>query len=308
MRFKKPSSYTLLSRFQRVSRIQKYSQSDKDKYYSEIFGLSSTYITDEKRIKEVIRYTNHSIRDTQEFRDYFGKAIIAFIGGKIKSRTRFGSCHTMKYIHLINFCINCNLLSDSIYKNAMIDIILTFYNNFYLHLKKSLAEIVTKLVELNDEERIFQILNAFKYSMSVNSFAELMTKISGGMDNPDIKKILSGINKFECIRYTEEEIKSDDNKRRQLIRSIIKRPTMAKDINFAINVAMEDIKSLPPITRFEFFKLACDELFQILILPKDISIQEVKNLLFTACLHKNEECSNWLRNHEGKWDDVSKNA
>jgi hypothetical protein len=300
------NKYHRVKRITDLSTAALFGQPSSDAYFKEIFGISSQYIMDEQKIKDVIRYTNKDLRQTDEFSTQLGETVINFIEPRVMKKTKFGSFHSSKLIHFADYCSRWMKQS---HKERLIDMFTTYYVNFYSQCKKELAELAIKFVDNNDRKRILNIVRAFKHSMHVEDFEILMAKIPDGQEDLEVREILHDMNKFECVRYKEEELKNNQDKRIKLIHAIVKRPTVAENLPFTFCPTLDDIKALPPVTRFDFLKILYAEKFTYPTTDKTlrlydkiedprISMDQMKDLLFAICIDKNSQCSKWIEEYE----------
>lgn len=149
----------------------------------------------------------------------------------------------------INGCIK--FINDDT-KSKILYQILKKQDNFYPYARKMLAQTAVKLA--NSDGELVDVLNSFYKVMEKNIFFEIIDRVTGGIDNTGIKKVLSKTNKFNICRYTKNEVANDKKKRIELLKDIAKTPSSVKNINFVITFSVSDLKELASVMRFNLLQ------------------------------------------------------
>jgi hypothetical protein len=147
---------------------------------------------------------------------------------------------------------SCIGFMDDKTKSEVLSKILDKQDNFYSYARKLLAQTAAELA--NSDKESIEVLNSFYKVMEKKAFFDVVGKVTGGMSNPSIKKILDKTKKFHVCRYTKSEIKSDSKRRVELLKDIARTTSSAKNLNFMITFKVEDLKELASVMRFNFLQ------------------------------------------------------
>jgi hypothetical protein len=288
-------------------------------FYSIVFGSDSKYVKNIFNIHLTFRAIPNDMRNTDECKHHFGIAIVRLLNNNISTKKtdyfKRQVVHNDEYPRLIKYYSE---YIDINTKSNIVDLILKYNRNFSYSARKLLLLFVINNIHANDS-RAIDVLNEFYRTLSRVQFEQLMGKIPGGANNKKVKNILSKTKLYEYLKFDEETVNNNFNKKIELTKVIAKTPTIIKRIPFAVKINIECIKHVPPATRFKFLKFAFrHEIYsaqdgwfsnQILkdrinfckkranehrLIIDPISLEEMKELLFSICLHKNDELTKWL--------------
>ena len=275
-----------------------------------------------RRMRELLRYTPQHILSHPKFHSRYGHRLTSLLEEKISSKKKvsyyssnYEKPHSYEYPELI---IESQDYIDDQAKSKIVSLIVSYHKNFYSQAKRQLAAISINFMQ-NGDERATDVLRAFYRSLKPDAFSQLMEKIDGGTENEKVKEILSKTKLFDYLKYPEDKVKNDAELKTQLIRDIAQTPSIAKRLNYVVDVSIDDIKKLPPVTKFKFLQNAFkyetmysgytwysknDAKMKInrararhkedkLNMPY-ISGEEMGEILFSISLHKNDELNKWL--------------
>lgn len=192
---------------------------------------------------------------------------------------------------------------------------------FYPYARKELATVLINLT--NDSDEVVKIFETFYRAMDDATINSAMTKINGGMENVAVKAVLEKTGTLAHLKYDEGEIKANVDKKRELLKDIAYTITAAKKLGFELDVNLDDLKSLPPALRFKFLQNAYEpeikfargwtsygyykkyklhnirDAFKLSKLKMPvIGEDDMKELLFSVALTKNEEMGNWFKQYQ----------
>jgi hypothetical protein len=151
-----------------------------------------------------------------------------------------------------NAISGCIDFMDTETKSKVLSEILGKQNSFYPYARKILAQTAVELASSDAE--LVGVLNSFYKVMEKKAFFEIVDKITDGIDNPGVKKVLDKTKKFHVCRYEKAEVKNDSKKRVELLKDIARTPSSAKNLNFMINFSVSDLKEMASIMRFNFLQ------------------------------------------------------
>ena len=213
-------------------------------------------------------------------------------------------------------------------KNRIIDSLLENNECFYSYSRKNLADVLIEFTEYKDN-RAFSILNIFLRTIETKTLDKILAKIDNGIENPDVKKILTKTKKFSHTKYNQIDVKTKPEVRRALIKEIANTTSIVKKLPFEVEVSLEDIKELPPAARLSFLQKAYKpEIYlaglmsrssyyhsryssniknsmleqrlaakmDLLKMPK-IEKKDLEDLLFSVALQKNEEMTKFVKEY-----------
>ena len=221
-------------------------------------------------------------------------------------------------------------------KNTIIDALIKNGDLFYPYSKKVVIDVIADFVQ-KDDQRIFSALREFLRIIETDTLEKLLKKVEGGQDNQDIQAILSKTKVLSHLKYDEKEVRADAELRRKLIKEIANTQSIAKRIPFEVEVTLDDIKAIPPAARLSFLQFAYRPEVEMawwamrssywygkyskdidnningvrakakldnLKMPK-IDKEEIKDLLFSVSLQKNEEMNKWIEKYFNYLDFVA---
>ena len=201
--------------------------------------------------------------------------------------------------------------------------------DFYPYAKKELLEVT--LPWINTESEALGIIQHHHRSLDTKIIDTLLTKISNGIDHPDLKKFRESSLPFVARSLNALDMTNPDD-RRQVVNSIAKTPSLMRLIDHNITLTLDDLKSLPPARRLDFMeflyepvlgrrshrgtyygtitkqriqrarkKYGADTRMPIAKIPRD----DMKHLLFAVSLRKNEIVATWWERYEKYLDKQS---
>lgn len=296
----------------------------EEEFISHVMGNIKSYM-DAPAMNDVLAIGN-SLKNVDKFRNALVGAVIDQISN-LQARTYGGYGNEIPQVAKV---LEKYLSQEQ--KNIIIDCLIKDTDKFYPYARKRAAFIVAEFIEAKDN-RAFSALIAFLRVIENDTLEILLSKIENGKENPDVQKILSKSKVLSYTKYDEAEVKNDVEVKRSLIKDIANTSSIAKKIPFEVNVDLEDIKSLPPATRFAFLqfayapevkyaRMAAKSHYYYSEYQKDtsklayyrsrakltklkmpiIDKETVKELLFSVSLHKNEEMSSWYNDYSNYVD------
>ena len=295
---------------------------DFNTYANEVFGIESKHIDSITHMREILYSTSEEMQNNPRFSQYYGVALVRLLENNIsvKQKRKWGSDVLHNYV-FPNFILENESYINQETKDQIIEQILKYNKNFYSKEKKVLVEMIIRFSEDNNQNLV-GALREFHRILSAQRFDELIQKIPQGLDNPDVKNILSKTRLYDYLKYSEESIK-DEKEKIKLTKAIAKTPTLIKRLPFKVNIEFDHLKEIAPATRFRFmqfaFKRELDQSRygwsfgealktkisysknknkeQNLIMPS-INLEQMKELLFSVCLKKNAEFVRWIKLYE----------
>ncbi len=308
------------SRAYRINRINTLSSQPMyyPSYISEILAPSSAYTSDIKRFMEILYYTNTLIATLPEFINGVSRNLEALLDSKIQTKKVYSqwysSPHNTDYPNLV---FSASKWLDVLAKKNIISKFLNYYMNFNSAGKKRMASIATDFVDANDPIAI-NILKVFLRNIKPEDVKKLLEKIPNGVNNQDVQKIFEKTRMMEYLTFNESAFNNDPKERERIVKAIGRTPSLIKKLDFDIKLSLDDIKKIAPAMRFNFIQhiFKYETIYagwgyhgwtlsnqiswqkkrtreQHLIMP-DISPEEMKELLFSVCLKKNNEFSKWM--------------
>lgn len=169
------------------------------------------------------------------------------------------------------------------------------------------------------EEKI-QVLNIFKGYIGIPA---LMKEVGALPASADISKITGAKSPGARVFSFKKADAKDHKKRVQLIKDISKQENSISYLKHNVNVSKEDIKAMPPMSRFNFLKWYYEDHFVVakvmhfssvsslksqinsrkkghgkdkIKLSKELSYEEIEGMLFSAVIKKNSETTKFLNN------------
>lgn len=292
-------------------------------FYPTIFGSDSKYIKSIFNINLTFHAIPSNMRDTDEFRYHFGTAIVRLLENNISTKRidyfKRQAVHNDEYPKLINR-YSSNINADA--RSNIVDLIIRYNRNFSYSARKLLLAFAINNICI-DDLRAVEIFNEFYRTLSQVQFEQLMDKISDGVNNKKVRNILSKTKLYEYLKFDEETVNNNFNKKIELTKVIAKTPTIIKRIPFDVKINIECIKHIPPATRFKFLKFAFrhetdnarygwyynqalksridyykKRVNEHRLIIDPIGLEEMKELLFPVCLRKNDELTKWLTEYK----------
>jgi len=217
---------------------------------------------------------------------------------------------------------------DEKYKKIISELLINNNKLLYTIERKKTANFLAFSSFIKDKDpllvTIFKIF--FRY-FNPNQFEKLIKRIDGGIDNKEIKEIISKTKTYKYLNYSKDSIQ-DKNIKRELLKEISITQDILKRIDFDLNVGFEDIKELPPVLRFKFLKFAfnieikiCRQTYLMQHLKKfktlnqyidnikfnrnihrlkidTLTPDQISELLFSISISKNNEFNEWFKKYK----------
>jgi len=292
-------------------------------FYQEVFSPTSEYIENAYRIRELLSLVPNEIKSSDLFRSYMGKAVAKVVENEISSkRKRWANTeypHGNDYVRFIRYC---NYFIDDEGRSKLLDLILAHNRNFYSGPRKNLGSIASTFLKDGDS-RALEVLQQFYRVLPAQTFHTLIDKIPDGLENENVKTILSKTKLFDYLKYDEQTVNNSFDEKVELTRAVAQTPTLIKRLSFTLEIDASHIKKIPPATRFKFLQFAFKHEIQHSkygwyfgdtlkrriqyyknrakedkLIVKPMSLEEMKEILFSVCLHKSEEFRKWLTDYE----------
>jgi hypothetical protein len=213
-------------------------------------------------------------------------------------------------------------------KMEVVEYLIQHRDNFYAYAKKINGKIAAEFVA--DSNTAIRLFENYHRLLTPDALQLVLSKIENGIENDEVKKIIENSKTLAHLKYNAEEVKNKPEIKQALLKEIAYTETVAKKLDYALEVSLEDIKTLPPVLRFNFLQFAfrSEINFALRIFPgsyyhrkfknnlpdalsscrkkarlenlkvPEISPEEMKEMFFSIALAKNEEVQNWLKKYD----------
>lgn len=210
-------------------------------------------------------------------------------------------------------------------KKKIVEFFLNNYSKFYSYIRKYWLSFIVPWI--TEEKDALEIITKCSKTLLPDQLEILTTKLSDGEENVEVKKVLE---KHKVLKYSmmsETEINSNPELRKQFIKDVAKSVSIAKKAKFPVQITLDELKDLPPITRFDFLsKILTYEIYysksnywrrnktnQDIYLSiqnrkkalkydnikiPDLSAEEMKELVFAATIRHNESVAKFISGYE----------
>lgn len=306
----------MASRASRIARIRKLS-SDPKAFMQELGSYPDDFKGSAEAMIDVVDNAAAPTLKNEGFKHFISVALIEQLHRVFNNppTNYWGTLMKLNgfYVDVIEKC-SPYLLTGT--KSAVVDLVLSNYNIFNSNVKNRLIRNCCRLIPSNDVRGVL-LFKRFYRSMDKENFNELMKKVPGGVNNPEVEKIVKKSKFFSYLKYDENYDLSDLEKRKALIKDLAKSPTLCKKIPFEVTVTKKDLKELPSVTRLDFieylykYKVHYSKYWtymgrnalmtRIELAEKDrnvkvdiLSMEDMKDVLFSLMIHKNNRVNRWL--------------
>ncbi len=136
---------------------------------------------------------------------------------------------------------------------TMNHVIKFFINNghrFYPYASRELIKEISP--DITDEDTAIKILTAHSGHLDNKSCELLLNKINLGTDNPNLASV-SKLKVFAGIKVARADLSIPEEKIK-VLNIIAQRPTLIKYLKSQVNFTFEELKTLPPVRRFNFLE------------------------------------------------------
>lgn len=199
-------------------------------------------------------------------------------------------------------------------------------DNFYAYSKKEIVNLTSDWIE--KEEDAVEIIQTHHRILESTTFNNLLSKIADGVKHENLKKLRESSPTFLAKELMALDLNNPDERHR-FINSIARSTSLTKYVDTSnLVLTLEDLKKLPSMRRFNFLcylyqpllgrlyrngrfagfitaarvkeKLKKGKITRLPIqsFPRD----DLKDLLFTVAVHKNELASAWWKRYEEFFD------
>lgn len=290
-------------------------QYDQNGYAAHVISKIGSYMSKKMMRQVFMKVTNENLRSK------IATAALEFF--KSKSKTYYNGGRDVPDV--LKFL---EIQYTDRQKTEIVNHIVASKNYFYTYAKKMNAQVAGEFA-INSEQAV-KVFETYHRLLTPETMKLLLGKIENGIENPDVKKIIDETNTLTHLKYNADEVQSNEDTKRELLKKIAYTGTIAKKLDFELDLTLDDIKTLPPVLRFEFmqfaFKSEID--FSMRIFPwsyyhkkyknnlpgallgcrkkakldnlkmPDITSEQMKEMFFSIALAKNEEVQNWLKKYE----------
>lgn len=306
----------MVSKKPRISTIKKLSK-NPDIFMKEVASCSDDFRGSCGAIRDLVRYAQTETLNYKPFKHFISISLVDTLKETFTNppKTYWGG--TMKlnadYVALIEEC-HPYLLSGT--KSAVVDLVLDNHDIFYSNIKNRLIRNCCRLIPANDNRSIV-LFQRFYRSLDKKTFKDLVNKVPGGIANPNISDIVKKSKFFGYLKYEKDFDLSDLDSRRALVKDLAKSATLCKKLPFSITITKEDLSHLPSVMRFNFLEYLFKHRIhyskywtymgdnalkdRIKLAERDrkvdvehISLEEIKQILFSLMIHKNEKVNRWI--------------
>lgn len=190
---------------------------------------------------------------------------------------------------------------------------------FYNNAGKKLISSVSNLIDKSDICLATYFIKYNCSSLNINCLKRLISIVPEGIKNKEIQEIMSRIPKYKAMVYDEAEVNNNLDTKIKLLKEITRTTSSMKNIQFKLKIGKEDLLKLAPVMRFKFLSHALRreigyaffvsnsaELKRRLsyypsssanIYVDVISPEDMKELLFSLTIKKNDKVSGWLEKY-----------
>ena len=311
------------TRVWRRREIEQLCKSGLTKYIDSVFNdPASEFVANIFRMQEVSYYTFDVIKNTPEFKKAFSDRMCAVVQKEtaetFKTSWGYTRLHNDDYPKIIKSTMEA--LSPEA-KDKLIDIFMANYDNFDSAARKRLSRLIVSWLAPNDP-RNTKILSKFSRNLDQRDIFTLVAGIPDGLKNKEIQDLLKRRTILNYLTFNEESFKNDPKEHKRMIRTVAKTPSLISKLPFRMELTLEDIKGIAPAMRFKFLQaVLTSEIFyasynftgnslrehvqtqrhyddlENIIMP-EITSEQMKELLFSICIKKNDEFSRWIAQYE----------
>lgn len=218
-------------------------------------------------------------------------------------------------------------------KKNLVEYFIVNNKNMYSYIRKLWVSVILPWVE--KESDALEIIKKCHKIISPSQMEALVNKLPDGENNPDIQKIIEKSKVLKYSMLSEQEINSNPELRKQFIKDVAKTISVAKKSKFDVKVTLDELKGLPSMTRFDFLSKAltyeiyycrskywADRGSQYIydairsrkkylnydkIQLPEITLDEMKELVFAATIKNHSKVSNFLEGYK-KYLEVRKDV
>lgn len=200
-------------------------------------------------------------------------------------------------------------------KNRIVKKICDPMKDFYPYSRKAMLEVAYKWV--NTENQALSIIKNHHGCLKEDMIYSLLGNITSGINHPDLKKIKDTSAIFSFIELNKL-INNKQENRERIIQIIAKIPSIMPKLDTGLTITLADLKKIPPVRRFNFlqhlykpifgstsykgtyrshlteFNLKCETVLPV----EKISKNNMKELLFSVAIRKNDETAVWWDRYE----------
>lgn len=214
-----------------------------------------------------------------------------------------------------------NVLRPSV-KSKIVKYFILNKDLFASQYKKQMINIISEFLSSYDDRVSF--LKSFHRSIKVDTFDKIVSEVPNKIDDKNIKNILNKDKKLSAYyKFNKDDLKND-KKREALIKYIIKTPTATNNLNFKVDIELDDFKKVAPMMRFKFLEWYYSDIFNQIgaygrfhhyyrpidrytlnkskktlnIQLEPISPDQIKQLLFSVSLKKNARTTRWFEKYK----------
>lgn len=216
-----------------------------------------------------------------------------------------------------------DIISDKV-KQKIVNRATGTLETFYPYAKKELLSVVIPWVK--DEDSAIAILNAHHRNITTDDMDVLLGQITNGINHDGLKKIREHSTSFLAHSFQKADF-NDADVRRKFIKEFAKMPSLIRHVsNVSVTITLDDLKDIPPARRFDFLQFLYQPLLGLYSLysknwwprkvtkknieqarknklytqisVEDVSLDDMKNLLFALSIRKNEMIQAWYRRYE----------
>ena len=214
------------------------------------------------------------------------------------------------------------LLDDSL-KREVLKFSMKRMKNFYVYSRKELLKIVVPWVE--EESDALIILRDHYRQLGSEELDCLLKKVTNGIDHPDLKNMRKS--SAVLLKRKLKGLSVDKPEERKIIiNAIAQSPKLYEDLGINTEITLRDLKKLPPVRRFNLIqhiygvsfgfyssiqhnwfgkitpntlKMAFKKYGRYTRLPiESIADEDMKNLLFSVSIKKNNEVAKWWERYK----------
>ena len=190
--------------------------------------------------------------------------------------------------------------------------------NFYYNAGKKLISSVSKLIDKNDTLLATYFIKYNCSNLNINCLTRLISIVPEGIKNKEIQNTMSRIPKYKAMVYDEAEVNNNFDVKIKLLKEITRTTSSMKNIPFKLKVGKEHLLKLAPVMRFKFLshalrrEIGYSYLFDKVEFKRKLSYypsssanvcidiispEDMKELLFSLTIKKNDKVSGWLEKY-----------
>lgn len=223
-------------------------------------------------------------------------------------------------------------LEPFLYKGARNVVVKMFLDNidkFYLYACKNAANSCTRIVLPKTRLATDLFLATYK-KLDVDSLDTIIPKLLSDYRSKEVNKVLKTSRYLTHLQFSESDLSNPDS-RKKLISKLAESPTICRNLKFPVQVTFDDLMELPSVKRIEFSEHLYSDMFKAtrrlkdkritvladtsfqdcldeinkfehqttgLVEPTILTIDELKKLMFSVSLKKNNRLNAFFRNYE----------